>query len=222
MFLAAKKHTIRQTSRQNQEKSVSHLWKTARSPTTIIRSPGFSVSCKGVFAIDGLTTTIRSAATTIGSATTAIGSAATTIRGAAIIHAIDIGLLQARCDAHLARHQVARGQTVHADGAHVLSHLPLGSRLRTTAVDGSSEYTQVVNLLIAIVSKMYFLLTFCFFKSSKYGVIFIHGPLWAQIRDSRGMIFSRSLTSGVKPFYLSAHDCPVIAEGSVNKCNDDD
>ena len=159
MFLAAKKHTIRQTSKQNQEKSVSHLWKTARSPTTIIRSPGFSVSCKGVFAIYGLTTTIGSAATTIGSATT-------TIRGAAIIHAIDIGLLQARCDAHLARHQVARGQTVHADGAHVLSHLPLGSRLRTTAVDGSAEDTKVVNLLIAIVSKMYFLLTSCFFKSS--------------------------------------------------------
>ena len=132
MFLAAKKHTIRQTSRQNQEKSVSHLWKTARSPTTIIRSPGFSVSCKGVFAIYGLTTTIRSAATLIGSA--------------AIIHAIDIGLLQARCDAHLARHQVARGQTVHADGAHVLSHLPLGSRLRTTAVDGSAEDAEVVNL----------------------------------------------------------------------------
>ena len=124
MFLAAKKHTIRQTSKQNQEKSVSHLWKTARSPTTIIRSPGFSVSCKGVFAIDGLTTTIGSAA---------------------IIHAIDIGLLQARCDAHLARHQVARGQTVHADGAHVLSHLPLGSRLRTTTVDGSAEDTKVVN-----------------------------------------------------------------------------
>ena len=138
MFLAAKKHTIRQTSGQNQEKSVSHLWKTARSPTTIIRSPGFSVSCKGVFAIYGLTTTIGSAATTIGSATT-------TIRGAAIIHAIDIGLLQARCDAHLARHQVARGQTVHADGAHVLSHLPLGSRLRTTTVDGSAEDTKVVN-----------------------------------------------------------------------------
>ena len=132
MFLAAKKHTIRQTSGQNQEKSVSHLWKTARSPTTIIRSPGFSVSCKGVFAIDGLTT--------------AIGSAATTIRGAAIIHAIDIGLLQARCDAHLARHQVARGQTVHADGAHILSHLPLGGRLRTTAVDGSAEDAEVVNL----------------------------------------------------------------------------
>ena len=66
MFLAAKKHTIRQTSRQNQEKSVSHLWKTARSPTTIIRSPGFSVSCKGVFAIDGLTTAIGGAATLIG------------------------------------------------------------------------------------------------------------------------------------------------------------
>ena len=132
MFLAAKKHTIRQTSRQNQEKSVSHLWKTARSPTTIIRSPGFSVSCKGGFAIEGLTTTI--------------GSAATLIGGAAIIHAIDIGLLQARCDAHLARHQVARGQTVHADGAHVLSHLPLGSRLRTTAVDGSAEDAEVVNL----------------------------------------------------------------------------
>ena len=208
MFLAAKKHTIRQTSRQNQEKSVSHLWKTARSPTTIIRSPGFSVSCKGVFAIDGLTTTI--------------GSAATAIGGAAIIHAIDIGLLQARCDAHLARHQVARGQTVHADGAHVLSHLPLGSRLRTTAVDGSAEDTKVVNLLIAIVSKMYFLLTSCFFKSSKYGVIINHGPLWAQIRDSRGMVFSRSLTSAVKPFYLSAHDCPVIAKWSVNKCNDGD
>ena len=107
-------------------------WKTARSPTTIIRSPGFSVSCKGVFAIDGLTT--------------AIGSAATAIRGAAIIHAIDIGLLQARCDAHLARHQVARGQTVHADGAHILSHLPLGGRLRTTAVDGSAEDAEVVNL----------------------------------------------------------------------------
>ena len=149
-------------------------------------------------------------------------SAATAIRGAAIIHAIDIGLLQARCDAHLARHQVARGQTVHADGAHVLSHLPLGSRLRTTAVDGSAEDAEVVNLLIAIVSKMYFLLTSCFFKSSKYGVIFIHGPLWAQIRDSRGMVFSRSLTSGVKPFYLSAHDCPVIAKWSVNKCNDGD
>ena len=55
MFLAAKKHTIRQTSRQNQEKSVSHLWKTARSPTTIIRSPGFSVSCKGGFALEGVT-----------------------------------------------------------------------------------------------------------------------------------------------------------------------
>ena len=107
-------------------------WKKARSPTTIIRSPGFSVSCKGVFAIYGLTTTIRSAATLIGSA--------------AIIHAIDIGLLQARCDAHLARHQVARGQTVHADGAHVLSHLPLGSRLRTTTVDGSAEDAEVVNL----------------------------------------------------------------------------
>ena len=183
-------------------------WKKARSPTTIIRSPGFSVSCKGVFAIDGLTTTI--------------GSAATAIGGAAIIHAIDIGLLQARCDAHLARHQVARGQTVHADGAHILSHLPLGGRLRTTAVDGSAEDTKVVNLLFAIVSKMYFLLTFCFFKSSKYGVIFIHGPLWAQIRDSRGMVFSRSLTSAVKPFYLSAHDCPVIAKWSVNKCNDGD
>ena len=208
MFLAAKKHTIRQTSRQNQEKSVSHLWKTARSPTTIIRSPGFSVSCKGVFAIDGLTT--------------AIGSAATTIRGAAIIHAIDIGLLQARCDAHLARHQVARGQTVHADGAHILSHLPFGGRLRTTAVDGSAEDTKVVNLLIAIVSKMYFLLTSCFFKSSKYGVIINHGPLWAQIRDSRGMVFLHSLTSDVKPFYLSAHDCPVIAKWSVNKCNDGD
>ena len=201
MFLAAKKHTIRQTSKQNQEKSVSHLWKTARSPTTIIRSPGFSVSCKGVFAIDGLTTTIR---------------------GAAIIHAIDIGLLQARCDAHLARHQVARGQTVHADGAHILSHLPFGGRLRTTAVDGSAEDTKVVNLLIAIVSKMYFLLTSCFFKSSKYGVIINHGPLWAQIRDSRGMVFSRSLTSDVKHFYLSAHDCPVIAKWSVNKCNDGD
>ncbi len=201
MFLAAKKHTIRQTSKQNQEKSVSHLWKTARSPTTIIRSPGFCVSCKGVFAIDGLTTTIG---------------------GAAIIHAIDIGLLQARCDAHLARHQVARGQTVHADGAHVLSHLPLGSRLRTTAVDGSAEDAEVVNLLIAIVSKMYFLLTSCFFKSSKYGVIINHGPLWAQIIDSRGMVFSRSLTSAVKPFYLSAHDCPVIAKLSVNKCNDGD
>ena len=134
MFLAAKKHTIRQTSRQNQEKSVSHLWKTARSPTTIIRSPGFSVSCKGVFAIDGLTT--------------AIGSAATTIRGAAIIHAIDIGLLQARCDAHLARHQVARGQTVHADGAHVLSHLPLGSRLRTTAVDGSKQSDSKITIVL--------------------------------------------------------------------------
>ena len=215
MFLAAKKHTIRQTSRQNQEKSVSHLWKAARSPTTIIRSPGFSVSCKGVFAINGLTTAIGSAATTI-------RSAATTIRGAAIIHAIDIGLLQARCDAHLARHQVASGQTVHADGAHVLSHLPLCSRLRTTAVDGSAEDTKVVNLLIAIVSKMYFLLTSCFFKSSKYGVIINHGPLWAQIIDSRGMVFSRSLTSAVKPFYLSAHDCPVIAKWSVNKCNDGD
>ena len=132
--------------------SARSVGKTARSPTTIIRSLGFSVSCKGGFAIDGLTTTI--------------GSAATAIGGAAIIHAIDIGLLQARCDAHLARHQVARGQTVHADGAHILSHLPVGGRLRTTAVDGSAEDTKVVNLLIAIVSKISYLLTHCFFKSS--------------------------------------------------------
>ena len=72
------------------------------------------------------------------------------------------------------------------------------------------------------VSIIIFLLTSCFFKSPKYGVVFNHGPLWAQIRDSRGMVFSRSLTSGVKPFYLSAHDCPVIAKGSVNKCNGGD
>ena len=72
------------------------------------------------------------------------------------------------------------------------------------------------------VSKMSHLLTSCFFKSPKYGVIFIHGPLWAHIRDSRGMVFSRSLTFDVKPFYLSAHDCPVIAKWSVNKCNGGD
>ena len=76
--------------------------------------------------------------------------------------------------------------------------------------------------LFLSVSKISYLLTHCFFKSAKYGVIFNQGRLWAQIRDSRGIVFSRSLTSGVKPFYLSAHDCPVIAKGSVNKCNDDD
>ena len=72
------------------------------------------------------------------------------------------------------------------------------------------------------VSKMSLLLTSCFFKSPKYGVIFIHGPLWAQIHDSQRTTISRSLTFGVKPFYLSAHDCPVIAKGSVNKCNGGD
>ena len=72
------------------------------------------------------------------------------------------------------------------------------------------------------VSIIIFLLTSCFFKSPKYGVIFIHGPLWAQIHDSQRTTISRSLTFDVKPFYLSAHDCPVIPKWSVNKCNDGD
>ena len=69
---------------------------------------------------------------------------------------------------------------------------------------------------------MFFCLTSCFFKSPKHGVVFNHGPLWAQIHDSQRATISRFLTFGVKPFYLSAHDCPVIAKRSVNKCNDGD
>ena len=65
-------------------------------------------------------------------------------------------------------------------------------------------------------------MTYCIFHFTLYGAFFNQGRLWAQIHDSRGMVFSRSLTSDVKPFYLSAHDCPVIAKWSVNKCNDDD
>ena len=62
-------------------------------------------------------------------------------------------------------------------------------------------------------------MTYCIFHFTLYGAFFNQGRLWAQIRNSRGMVFSRSLTSDVKPFYLSAHDCPVIAKWSVNKCN---
>ena len=72
------------------------------------------------------------------------------------------------------------------------------------------------------VSVLPILLTHCFFKCPKYDVVFNHGPLWAQIRDSQRTTISRSLTSDVKPFYLSAHDCPAIAKWSVNKCNGGD
>ena len=86
-----------------------------------------------------------------------------------------------------------------------------------TIVHASSTYSS-----ITCVSKIPVLLTHWFFKSDKYGVISNHGPLWTHIRDSQRTTFSRSLTFGVKHFYLSAHDCPVIAKWSVNKCNDGD
>ena len=65
-------------------------------------------------------------------------------------------------------------------------------------------------------------MTYCIFHFTLYGAFFNQGRLWAQIRNSQRTTISRSLTSDVKPFYLSAHDCPVIAKWSVNKCNDGD
>ena len=65
-------------------------------------------------------------------------------------------------------------------------------------------------------------MTYCIFHFTLYGAFFNQGRLWAQIHDSQRTTISRSLTFEVKPFYLSAHDCPAIAKWSVNKCNDGD